>query len=706
MYISKMTVNNYRLLKETEINIEEDLSIIVGKNNCGKTSFLSLLNKCFGEMIGKFDYYDFNITFQNNLFKNVEINKEFKENEIKGIRADVYIEYNDDDNLANISKLLLDLDENNKTIILRYEYSLDCSVSLIKDEFEELYKQKEGKLTCTKKELLMKFMKKNYKRYFKFKKYSVLYDYKNKKINEDIKLYLDNKNGDLSKVIAFRYIDAKRGVSNVNSNELSVLACNYYKNKKNNKADSEIIDQLEDAANQTDLKFNGVYEEVFKAILDKITKFGGIKKNEAKLGIISQIQMLKLLQDNTTVVYKEDNKMLPENYNGLGYLNLFSIIMNVENKLCELKCVDKNETPADINVLFIEEPEAHTHPQMQYVFIKNIKNMLKESSIINGDVRINLQTIMTTHSSKIVSESEFNDIKYFIKENKNDGQVISKNLKNLEIEYQKEGENSYKFLKQYLTLNRSEIFFADKVILIEGDTERILLPAMMKKIDQENKENILPMLSQNISIIEVGNYSKIYSKFIEFIGIKTLIITDIDTVKSDRKCCEVEEGVDTSNASIKFYLKDINEEESIVEKLKSLNLEDKILTYDKKAEKWVNNSEGNVLLVYQTEENGYNARSFEDAFININKSMFTNLVSGNKDVKIKELKNRYPSLKNHGYFLDNKYTPYNLANECVNKKSSFAMDILLNSQDKVGKEFANWEIPTYIKEGLEWLQKD
>lgn len=49
------------------------------------------------------------------------------------------------------------------------------------------------------------------------------------------------------------------------------------------------------------------------------------------------------------------------------------------------------------------------------------------------------------------------------------------------------------------------------MILIEGDTERILIPAMMKKIDQEFTDGV-PLLSQNISIIEVGAYSQVFDQ--------------------------------------------------------------------------------------------------------------------------------------------------------------------------------------------------
>lgn len=60
----------------------------------------------------------------------------------------------------------------------------------------------------------------------------------------------------------------------------------------------------------------------------------------------------------------------------------------------------------------------------------------------------------------------------------------------------------------------------------------------MRKIDIEEKarleaenakDDFLPLLSQNISIVEVGAYSQIFEKFIQFLGIKGIIITDIDS---------------------------------------------------------------------------------------------------------------------------------------------------------------------------------
>jgi putative ATP-dependent endonuclease of OLD family len=58
-------------------------------------------------------------------------------------------------------------------------------------------------------------------------------------------------------------------------------------------------------------------------------------------------------------------------------------------------------------------------------------------------------------------------------------------------------------------------------------------------------------------------------------------------------------------------------------------------------------------------------------------------------------------------FEDATVDPYGLADNCVTRKPSFAIEVLLNSkEDTDGNPFSNWEIPAYIREGLLWLQKN
>ena len=90
MKISKIKVNNYRLLKSFELEVEEKLSLIIGKNNTGKTSLFSVLSKFLNPSSKKgFLYNDFNTDFKKvveNSVVNAEIEKE-KEESKSGNRA-------------------------------------------------------------------------------------------------------------------------------------------------------------------------------------------------------------------------------------------------------------------------------------------------------------------------------------------------------------------------------------------------------------------------------------------------------------------------------------------------------------------------------------------------------------------------------------------------------------------------------------------
>ncbi len=672
MKINQIIVKNFRLLKDFTIVLEENLSLIIGKNNTGKTSLLSLLERFLRGKQNNFTFHDFNIPFQKEIEK--VINADIAKDDFKdiGIGLKIYIEYFNNDNLANISDLILNLDPKENFLILSFRYSLNFErYKRLKEDFIEFRK-------TFKTKTVLDYLIKNHVQYFRISKNVVEYnnDTNSVEISDD----------QISKIITLKTISAKRDVSNeegenARSNKtLSRLSYKFF--NLLNKAESSNITELQKKLIETDDDLNETYKKTFQKVIEDVKKFS-YSENESKISIKSNLEEINILNNNTSVVYQQSNQELPEDYNGLGYMNLFAMIFNLHIIFDSFKKeYNPTEKPSDINLLFIEEPEAHTHPQMQYVFIKNIKELLAEGK---NDLN-NLQSIISTHSAHITSQSFFYDIKYFYKESVNN--VISKNLSELENKYGNEDEEkrNFQFLKQYLTLNRSELFFAEKVIFIEGDTERILLPSIMKKIDDENKktEGYNPLLSQNISIVEVGAYAHVFDYFLTFLGIKTLIITDLDSVEPNANGikCKVSKGTHTSNTSIKYFLKGVD-----FENLKILSHKSKILS--KNNDIWEENIDGLMCIAYQTKENSYHARSFEDAFISLNLGF------------IKSNREKFKSLIKKDKLEEKSLDYYDIANNCIDKKPLFATDILYYSSDK----FSEWLVPAYIKEGLLWLSK-
>lgn len=694
MKLYKIVVQNYRLLREFSIDLEDELSLVLGKNNTGKTSILSVLDKFLNQDKGKFAFDDFNIEFKKCLKESIE-NTEFLELfEECGIKLKLFIKYGETDNLANVSRVMMDLDPDNNVVVLGFEYMLEKHnfIKLKSDYYT--FKIKEAEKFTENENYIVKgvydFLKRNLTDYFEVRKRSYQFDVATQKVDETNFINLLKEEVGIRDIINFKYIKANRDVTNSEIDKtLSGQTSKLYKKSEESDEQNAAIEEFKDSLSETDTQLSGIYKDLFDEIIEKVKLFGGITLNESDIAIISTLQHRELLDGNTTVVYKHDpDHQLPENYNGLGYMNLISMIFEIEILVKDFKR-NKNKQPADVNLLFIEEPEAHTHPQMQYVFIKNIKTLLKEGILRADGVHRELQYIISTHSSHIVADSDFNDIKYLKKDSING--VVAKNLKDLEKDYDV-NTPQYQFLKQYLTVSRAEIFFAEKAILIEGDTERILIPTLMRKIDIEEKQRhadagtkdvFLPLLSQNISIVEVGAYSQIFQKFIEFLGIKAVIITDLDSTDNESKACPVSEGVNYSNTALSYFFREVT-----LEVLMGYAIQNKILGFV--VDHWEQQENGRLCLIYQVMEDGYTARSFEDAFIHINRDFINNH------------KASFEGLKLRAKFDDNANDAYVLARDCIQKKTHFALDILYHSDEN----FSNWKIPSYISEGLLWLKQD
>ena len=117
------------------------------------------------------------------------------------------------------------------------------------------------------------------------------------------------------------------------------------------------------------------------------------------------------------------------------------------------------------------------------------------------------------------------------------------------------------FIKKYLTLSRCDLFFADKIIFVEGASERLLLPDMIEKSNKDglfdSQKYKLP--AQYYALIEIGGaYAYKFIPFVNFLGIPCLILTDIDSMIDGRTKSFVSTGLTTSNATIKWWIRELN----------------------------------------------------------------------------------------------------------------------------------------------------
>lgn len=101
MRVTKIRVQNFRLLKDTSIDVEADLSVLLGKNNCGKTSLLLILDQFLSKPGSRpsFSFDDFNSEFRDYIRSRVEADptKDAEALTTSGISLKLFIEYGEAD---------------------------------------------------------------------------------------------------------------------------------------------------------------------------------------------------------------------------------------------------------------------------------------------------------------------------------------------------------------------------------------------------------------------------------------------------------------------------------------------------------------------------------------------------------------------------------------------------------------------------------
>ncbi|TKJ33194.1 MAG: ATP-dependent endonuclease [Planctomycetes bacterium B3_Pla] len=661
MKLIKAAIKNFRLLYDVDITFDENATSVVGKNNSGKTSLSLIFNMFLNENNKKFPFEDFSLKSHDKFIatfeKYGEIKEENKEERIKEIQSEIpkiqlllTLKYGPEDNWANIKPFFTNLEESDEITIL-CEYAPDSTEKFLKKLIDV---NKNG----TDEELI-KNIETQYQSYYKIN----VRPYSKIEATENV------RRADLNRLIQAKFIHAQRVLDDSNSESKSKLSKVfqqqfYNENEKDESKSGKLLEIIEQASSNID----STLSVFFSSFIEYFSSFGYPGMGNEKVELKSQLAPEVLFKNNVKLFYNHDGAILPEKYNGLGYSNLIYIIAQIIGFYSEIGDFQNN-----LNLIFIEEPEAHMHPQMQSAFIKNINRFLSE-------VGLNAQVIITTHSPHILSDAMLQSIRYFAKTD-NANSCTVKDL--MDFNDKLTESETKEFLTQYLTLGKCDLFFADKAILFEGTVERILLPIFIEKTEKATDGNKLS--EQYISSIEVGGaYISKFKELLEFLGLKALIITDIDSVEKQEtgnratyhKVMVAEnDQLVTSNITLKNW---IPGEENILQLLSKSDA-DKL--------------SGSIRVAYQIKQNAENfkcGRSFEEAFL----------------------------IDNHQYIFDNKDNLTSITyflKECLNsddvqaksydiqdfidrnkKKTEFAFDLLNVNKD-------DWKVPTYIEEGLEWL---
>lgn len=718
MYLKSISMFNFRKFREKDntiefvyasdyikdwdenqkIDIAPKTTLIVGKNNSGKTTVISCLEKLIKGV--KFSSSDYNYGYLKELLT-LYTTPGYLDKEdsvvipVMDFKITVAMDNNTDDLLTNIIPFMAIGDVKKSEIEINIKWSVSDTAIFI--------------------DKLKKFIVKDFKGQ-QFDRFLKLID------ENDFELTYFNSNNDkrtgfaLSNLIEITSISANKIINDTClSSAFSKIVDYRYKNV----IGIEIVDKLDE--NIIDINktlTEGIQEHHTNTINKSIGNM--LSGDKCKVLLKSDLNFQKLIQNVLKYEYQEYENSIPEHQYGLGYTSLMMIVAEI---ITYIEKFPKTSFNSQINLIAIEEPETYMHPQMQELFIKNINDMIS-SLLESGNKHVNSQIIITTHSahilnSKIHMGKKFDNITYITSSNNratavciNDNVLLkemvsvkreaaqTKKTGNIEGEERGDGENvclevkkqselkNLMFMKKHIKFKVSEMFFSDAVIFVEGITEYTLLQFYISQNSSFNK------YYTSVFLVD-GAHAKVYESIIHKLAIPALIITDLDIKREKWERNEKDKFNNDKNPIYlqidKGNLKNRITTNSTLEYFYGSNLINDIIKNDYLTIR-------SLKLISQVQPiQGYYATSFEEALIltNYQNEILNNVLSQVKPNIYKEI------IKNGGIIKNS----FKLQKKLTDDKSDFANTLLyeiLTCEDEVSIPI----LPNYIMDGLNFLKKE
>ena len=267
-----------------------------------------------------------------------------------------------------------------------------------------------------------------------------------------------------------------------------------------------VLKTLDDVINKNP-NLESIKEDV-KDLLDKVSLQSTGSDNAIDF-IFSSPEANELLK-KISMIYGENPISVERN--GLGRNNLLYISLI----LSHLSAKETGGGDTFFRLIAIEEPEAHLHPNLQDHLAENIESIQTSSGKT-------MQLLLTTHSTNIAAKMSL-DSSVIIFNDQNG--LPSSHYVLSGIDESKE-KNTIHYLSKYIDATKSRMFFARKLILVEGIAEQLLVPLFFKDDSEETLEKV------GCNIINVSGVA--FRHFLKIIQsgffIKGLVLTDRDTGK-------------------------------------------------------------------------------------------------------------------------------------------------------------------------------
>jgi predicted ATP-dependent endonuclease of OLD family len=536
MHISALRIQNFRRLKNVLIDLAHDISILVGSNNSGKTSTAHALQLFLGSK-ETFSVHDFN----SSCWREIDaFGNGLAGASLPKITIDLWFMVEAAD-LHRVIDLLPRLQWQGSEVGVRIEFAANEETGLLERFIDARTKARANRKTNADgsegyhppPKTLYEYLSSNLNTEFSLK-YYVLdrarfdndYDPAIGYVSSPMTPEKGRSGREvLNSLIRIEVLNAQRHLSDKSggnrAEDLSRHLSRFY-NRNLEKRDDD-YDAMQ-ALSESESMLNVHLERVFEPILTRLSELG--YPDHPRLLIRSDLNPATLMNssdDGTKVHYvlnpgEAEPMTLPDRYNGLGFKNLIYMVVELLDRHAQWMDIEEDRPP--LHLIFIEEPEVHLHAQLQQVFIRKVMDILELSA--EDAVSYKSQFLITTHSPHILYERGFRPIRYFRRSTA--GAHQSSEVLNLSVFYNATEPSTRDFLERYLKLTHCDLFFADAAVLVEGNVERLLIPQMVEKA--------APLLkSACLSILEVGGaFGYRFRTLIEFLGLTTLIVTDIDSV--------------------------------------------------------------------------------------------------------------------------------------------------------------------------------